>query len=281
MVLMLLGVVACAQTTPELEVASVRRAAPETGPDRTSSLRGGPGTSDPGRVTFSNVTLKQVLLRTQKLRAFQLSVPAWFDTEHYDIAAKVSAGTTDDQFAIMIQNLLVQRFGLKLHHETREFSAYDLVVAKGGPKLQQSDRSVAQAPRRPGNTAADADGFPVLRAGSRDLISSTIEGHVRLSASHQPIASLVNMLNNQLGRPVRDKTGLTGTYDFKLDYSMEGLVSRKQRGGLPALSSPDSGDGAPSIFTALQQRLGLKLVQTRSPFDVLVVDHAEKLPTEN
>jgi uncharacterized protein (TIGR03435 family) len=110
----------CGQSAPPaFEVASVKQAAPSNGPVR-SSMRGGPGTSDPGRITYTNVTLMSVLLRAYEVKSYQASGPDWLSSERYDIAAEIPPGATKEQFNLMLQRLLADRVHLALHHETKQ-----------------------------------------------------------------------------------------------------------------------------------------------------------------
>jgi len=214
---------------------------------------------------------------------FELSGPGWLDSERYTISAKIPPGATQEQFRHMLQNLLIDRFGLKFHHESKIVPAYELVVVSGGAKLRESDaQAAASAPTAPPSrtVAVDKDGFPVLPPGVYYL-QSFQDGRNRFSA-RLTISQLAGRLERETGRPVIDKTGLPGTYDLKLDYSVEGLggqrwVARAQQ-GLDA-GAPD--DGGPTLLNALQQQLGLQLEDRKEPFDVIVIDHLEKVPTED
>lgn len=122
------------------EVASVK-SAPVPGNGQGvffGPARGGPGTPDPGQITWSFATLKGMLLTAYDLKNYQVNGPSWLDTERYDVAAKVPAGATKEQVRVMWQNLLRDRFGLALHHESKEFQVEDLVVGKDGSKLKES-----------------------------------------------------------------------------------------------------------------------------------------------
>jgi uncharacterized protein (TIGR03435 family) len=202
----------------------------------------------------------------------------------------------------MWQNLLAERFHLILYHETRDFPAYDLAVAPGGPKLKEwtPDPNVDSAAAGPGGR--DEQGFPRLRPGlpgsatsfavRRDGMPSMIRETHRQSMAEfaKGLGASLNRANAQpIGAAtprVTDKTGLTGVYEFRLEF--EGTVA------LPGPPAPalfpgdaapvagDPGEGGLSLFTALQKQLGLKLVKAKSvPVDVLVIDHADRTPTEN
>src|SRR5258706_15278617 len=120
------------------EVASIKPAAPpEMGMMRVGS-RGGPGTGDPTRFTASNFSLSNLITTAYDLRPYQLTAPSWVNSERFDVVAKVPEGATKEQFRAMLQNLLVERFKLVIHRETKELPVFELVVGKGGPKFKES-----------------------------------------------------------------------------------------------------------------------------------------------
>jgi len=175
-----------------------------------------------------------------------------------------------------MRNLLAERFRLAVHHETKLLHVYELVVAKNGPKLKEAASSAAPAP--PGDLSRiqkDADGFPIIPPGRPGFISSFGPGlQSHWTARQQTMAQLVGMLHqpNAVMDPVIDKTGLTRKYDFTLEY--------KVRLPAGAAGAADDTPGA-SLFDALEQQLGLKLTETKAPYDVVVIDHAERVPSEN
>jgi uncharacterized protein (TIGR03435 family) len=266
------------------EVASVRATGPPAVGQGTE-VRGGPGTADPGQITYERIFLGQVFrIAFGATWDFQISGPGWLDTERYNISAKIPAGTTQEQFRLMLQNLLVDRFALRFHREQKLVPAYDLTVAGGGSKVRESvpESNASPSPassRTP--QSLDKDGFPVLPAGV-NFAQSLKNKRNRITIRMMTMMQLAGRLERELGRPVLDKTGLTGSYDFKLDYSIEGLggqrwVTRAQQ-GLDADSPDDTG---PSIFAAVQQQLGLKLEDRKAPFEAIVVDNLTKTPTGN
>jgi uncharacterized protein (TIGR03435 family) len=256
----------------EFEVASVKPA----GPNSIRNSEGGPGSRDPGRYTFTNATLRDLLYGAYGLEdQEQISGPGWIDVERYDISAKIPPGTTREQFQEMLRVLLVERFKLKVHHETKQFPVLELVVGKNGPKLKES----AGSPDATGPPPPDRDrnGFPVLPAGRPGLISSFGPGaHSAWTARQQETPELARSLSGPMaaGRHVVDKTGLAGKYDFTLEYD------RVRPSGPPGSAAPDDNPGL-SIFDAVQRQLGLRLVEGKAFFDVIVVDRAERVPTEN
>jgi uncharacterized protein (TIGR03435 family) len=306
-----------AENSPAFEVASVKPAAPITDNRIMVMLRGGPGSPDPGQITYTNVTVKNVLTQAYGVKSFQISGPSWLDSERYDIVAKVPRGATKAEFMVMLQNLLAERFKLTLHREKKDLSMYALVVGKNGPKMKESVEDPApeegDAPKAGGPAADDAmaaavmrqlkmarDGIPVLPPGSggRGTVSMMMgSGNARMTATKQTMASMAEMLSNQLDLPVVDMTGLTGKYDYRLSYAPEGGIGfRPPPGigppppaapppgeggpGMPMAGAPDGGS-SPNLFTALQEQLGLKLEQRKGPVDLLVIDHLEKVPVEN
>jgi uncharacterized protein (TIGR03435 family) len=298
-----------AAETPTFEAASVKPAEPQTGMAIRVMMRGGPGSEDPGQLRYSNVTLKNVLMNAYAVKGYQISGPKWLETERFDIVAKIAQGATKEQFQLMLQNLLAERFKVALHHETKELPMYALVVGKGGSKMKESkeEDTAASAPPPPpppgagrdgepekGRVKIGADGMPQLPPGmgKNGLMMMMMNGRMRLVGNRQAISQLTEMLGNQLGRPVVDGTELKAKYDFTLDFTPEGMNGPmgmmpppppQHEGGPgpggPMASAPDT--GGPSIFTALQEQLGLKLEQRKGPVDLLVIDRAEKAPTEN
>ena len=122
----------------EFEVASVKPAAPQTGGRVFVGRQGGPGTPDPGRVTYTNVALKNLITMAYDVKPYQVTGPDWLETERFDIQAKLPQGATKEQANMMMQNLLAERFKLSFHKVTKEFPLYELVVGKNGPKLKAS-----------------------------------------------------------------------------------------------------------------------------------------------
>jgi uncharacterized protein (TIGR03435 family) len=243
--------------TPAFEVASVKR----SGPASVRNFEGGPGTRDPGQITCTKASMNDLLAHAYGIEFFQISGPAWFssETETYDLHAKVPAGTTKEQAKIMMQSLLAERFHLAVHHVSKDFPAYEIVVAKSGVKFKEATSGPIQA----------KEGFPELPAGRAAATTAHTVGHARLAAHLEPISVLISMVRYSAGQPIIDMTGLKGLYDFYLHFD-------------PApLSAEPREDAAPSLPVALEQQLGLKLESKKLPFDVIVIDHVEKVPTEN
>ncbi len=267
------------------EVASVRPTAPGTRPDASRE-----GTFDQQTVTFRTAQLIQIIRAAYGVDFDRISGPAWLYDEKYDIVAKVPPGTTKEQSNVMLQNLLAERFKMTLHHVSKEFSAYELTVAKGGLKLKETADPTAQA-ARPGDVPRDAktnsDGFPEIPPGTSGMRGDSRSGVTYLTFRAQPLSVLMFQLAAGLGTitgtnryamgHVVDHTGLTGKYDFNLKFA-----GRIGPGGMDSAPSLDAGaDPAPDIFEALEKQLGLKLTKSTISEDTLVIDHIEKVPTEN
>jgi bla regulator protein blaR1 len=256
---------------PAFEVASIKPNKSATG---MSLLR-----TTPVGFSASNVSLKAVIQHAYGVEENQiLGAPGWLGSERFDIEAKVSSSDTDalhnlnpDQRKLMLQPLLADRFQLKVHTEARDLPVLVLVVAKGGPKLHEA---------KPGDTypnglkGFDGGGGPGMMLGKPG----------QLTAQGVDLSSVAKQLSMQLGRTVEDKTGLTGKYDFTLKWTpdrdpspMPGGPEAGQQGPAATLST-DSSEA--SIFTAVQEQLGLKLESGRAPVEVLVIDHVEA-PSEN
>jgi len=257
------------------EVASVKRAVPQA---PSVGMGGGPGTPDPGRLTVTNMQLSSIILYAYNVRSFQLSGPAWLDGERFDIVAKVPAGTTRKQSQVMLQNLLAERFKLVVHKESKEALFYALVIGRGGVRMRES-------PDNEGNAKQEASAGPAAlgkerspersaeRAARAGMMMGFSGNSLRIQCSRMGTAELAQILSENLDRMVVDQTGLTALYDFTLEYSPEGLAGPAERG-------QENGSG-PTIFSALQDQLGLKLESRKGPVDLIVVDSIEKDPTEN
>jgi uncharacterized protein (TIGR03435 family) len=202
-----------------------------------------------GRFSATNVTAKILLIAAYKLQAYQIiGGPAWMDSDRFDIAAKAEDKANAEQVAEMIQSLLADRFKMTFHHETRELPVYALVVAKNGSKLKAS----------PGGDNHD---------------SNTLRG--KITGSNIPLETLVVLLSNQLDRLVVDRTRLTGYFDLLLEWSPDASRPSADAGG-GAATEPSG----PSIFTAVQEQLGLHLEATKALVDAIVIDAIER-PSEN
>ena len=242
------------------EAASVKPAKPDNPPGQGVSRAPG------GRFTAVNAPLRFLILYAYQIQGYQLiGAPDWIANERFDIVAKmdgdppsiVTAGP--DPMRLATRTLLADRFGLVIRHETRELDIYALTMAKPGvqpgPALKPSteDCSAMAARARATPPAPNADGTPPFICGQ-----SLGPGRIRFAG--YPLSLFANGLSQIVGRTVIDRTGLAGNWAFDLTYAVE--------------PSPDS--DAPSLFTAIQEQLGLKLEATTGPVDVLVVDRVQR-----
>jgi uncharacterized protein (TIGR03435 family) len=199
-----------------------------------------------GRLSAENATLKQFLQAAYDLNALEISGPGWLDSDRFDLIAKSPQGVPDSDLMPMLQSLLKERFQLTAHRENKEMPVYDLIVAKDGLKISVFDPSHIP-PTPPRNGAA-----------------SMIIGAMTMP-------QLAHSLTPAAGRPVVDKTGLEGRYFCAVTFSP-----------LAAQANSNMADVAPlDLFAAVQQQLGLRLEPTKAPREILVVDHAERIPSEN
>lgn len=217
-----------------------------------------------GRLTATAVTVRDLLRMAYRIQPYQLvGAPAWISTRRYDIEAKAEDGPPQQE---LLRALLRDRFKLAIHNETREMSTFALVLARGdgtlGPQLTRSAFDCAQylagphALPEPGSTPNCA-----TRIGPGALAGNAI----RMSQLATGLAPLVNRITT-------DRTGLTGGFDVELKWAPE-QPPADIAGTAVSGSAPDAG---PSIFSALQEQLGLKLISEKGPVDVLVVDHLEE-----
>ena len=226
-----------------------------------------------------------------------MSGPEWLDTERYSIVAKVPAGATKEQVLAMWQNLLASRFQLKLHRETKEIPIYEISVGKGTPKLTPTAKvdTPPPPPSGPVSITRGPDGCPVYPPGRSGTSFMMMPGRFQMCAHGVTLEGLANVLTSQLSRPVIDKSGLSGEFDFRLEFEPEvqtgfmaapvggGIASAAQSGPPPEGSAPQGMnlEPAPPIMTAFQKQLGLKLEAKKAPAEMLTIDKAEKVPTDN
>jgi uncharacterized protein (TIGR03435 family) len=229
---------ALAQTT--FESVSVKA----TPPGATRSVY----RTTPGLLTIENAPLSELIRRAYNVHTYQISGgPAWLGDARFNITAKASGNPDQYQMVMMVRALLADRFKLKVHHESKEGTVYLLIALKGGAKLQPP----AHPDQQP-NVVVAADELPGTK-----IPVEIIKGY------NASMAVLASNLASVVERPVIDRTGITGQFDFEFSFGPEN----------------SSNDGAPSIFSAIQ-KLGLKLESGKGPVPTLVIDHAEK-PLEN
>jgi uncharacterized protein (TIGR03435 family) len=228
---------------PAFEVASVK---PNKSGERRSGMR-----PYPERLTATNSTLKQLILYAYHLQGYQVAGPGWIGTERYDVAAKAETSTSTEQLRLMLQTLLAGRFKLQFHREKKELPVYWLVAAKNGPKLSHDESLLDKGPpTQPGLM------FMAQRSNLEDFAAA---------------------LTRFVGRPVLDRTGISGQFVFYLDWTAAptagaDIATADAAGPPPAANA--------SFVTALHEKFGLKLEAGKAPIEMLVIDNAEK-PSEN
>jgi uncharacterized protein (TIGR03435 family) len=221
----------------------------------------------PDGLSASGVPIKALIGFAYNVKEFQMSGgPGWLDTERYDIEAKMDEATIAslrkmtpeqgiEQRRLMVQSLLAERFKLKVSHSSKEMAVYALLVAKNGPKLTKT----ADDPSAPGG-------------GQRKMMSMQAG---ELTANGIPMNALADRVAREVGRNVIDKTGLQGRYDFTLHWTPERAPGGSADGGSgPAPPPPDA--SGPSIFTALQEQLGLKLESQKGPVETIIIESVER-----
>ena len=313
-----------AQTTspkPSFEIVSIKPSPPNL------NIRGGGPRGD--RLNLTGASLRMLLQQGYArpnpvaggIQQIQIvGGPNWIDSDLYDVNAKAECAggpIPREQMQLMIQSMLEDRFQLKAHTETRELPIYNLVVGRDGSKIKlsedQTPAPITQAgppqlcgpapppitlpplppPPAPGGPGPAPTPPPPPRGALRMMIG---QGGLNMQGTATPFANFVSMLSQFSGRPVIDKTGLKGLFDFTLHFSREGITlpglppggpppgAVLGGGPGPGLGGPGgpadtAADPTPSLFTAIQE-LGLRLESSKGPVEVLVVDSAQK-PSEN
>jgi uncharacterized protein (TIGR03435 family) len=249
------------------------------------------------RVDIGISSLSELIGMAYKVKYYQIQGPDWLGPtgQRFDILAKMPEGATKDRVPEMLQALLAERFKLTLHHTSKETQIYALVIGKNGLKMKETppDAPVAAA----GDGAAPAADSNMKVSGTQEkgmTITNTpagtqkvtmVEGVVHVEASKMPMSMLAEALSRYVDHPVVDMTELKGNYQVVLDISQEDIrnVMRSVGAAMPAGAggaTDSASEPGSSILTSVQQ-LGLKLEARKSPLDMIVIDHLEKLPTEN
>src|ERR1017187_8871388 len=230
--------------SPRFEVASIKAANPSA--PRGGRLAAPPINTKPGLLTARNATLKQIIRGAYTLENYQISGgPEWIDSAGFDVEAKSTDGANREQLLLMLRALLADRFKLRFHREKKELAVYALVVAKGGPKFQ------------------------ALTAGADSVPNKT--DHMRLK-DLPSLATFLTRLSSD--EPGFDRTGLTGQFDIDLDIGK--IVQEATQGEQAAEPAAMRERMFEATVNAIQDELGLKLVPTKAPVELFVIDHAEK-----
>lgn len=254
--------IAYSQTQPSFAVASIK---PSNSADQRPLFK-----ILPEQVTASNVSVKRLIEIAYNIKDFQISGgPSWMDSALFDVNAKPEGTAKPDQLMPMLQSLLAERFKLIVRHDTKELPVYALVVAKNGPKFKDAHESDPNIPELNGRTDLPA-------IGSRMRVNIIRRG--RLTTQGSDMATLSSQLSRFLGRSVVDKTGLKGSYDLKLEWVPdENQVANFQAIGVPeGAGAPPADWPGPTLFTALEEQLGLKIDSQKGSVEVLVVERVEK-----
>ena len=246
-----------AQSEPAFDVASLKR-------NVSLNDSGGGGPRPGGRYRLSNMPARSIISVAWSIPTNRvLGGPAWVATDRYDLDATMKENATQDEMRAMLRTLLRERFQLAAHVEQRDLPVYHLTVARPGerPGLERSTFDCGDPAARKRDTAAALAARP-----GRMLCGFTVNGGL-LDAGGMTMETLAQLLTSQAGRPVIDRTKLTGGYNVLLKWT-------------PTLGTDAPAADAVSIFTAVQEQLGLKLESATAALDVVVIDRIER-PTEN
>ncbi len=270
---------------------------------------------DGARVDIGYSGLTELITMAYRLKRHQLQGPDWMSAQRFDIQAKLPAGATKDQVPEMLQALLVERFGLKFHRDTKEQAMYALVVGKGGSKLKDADpdpdpaTAVEAAPTKGTQTftmgaaggqttvrMAQGGGGAVVTGGPGGMGAARVEmgsdGMMHMELKKITMTAFSEMITRFVDKPVMDQTELKGNYKVTLDLAMSDMMGAARAAGAGmgiAMGGPISAGGAGgeasdpsggSIFQSVQ-KMGLKLEPKKAAVEILVVDHLDKKPTEN
>jgi len=272
---------------------------------------------DASRAEYDYMSLKDLIAVAYNVKAYQITGPDWLDKQRFDIAATMPEGASKDDAPKMLQALLAERFKLVAHRDTQDHPVLALVVAKGGPKLKESPAAGEpidpDAPLKPGEMKMDtadgpvrmtrhADGTITENMGAKGTVVIKMDGQtVHMDADTVTMSGFADMLTGIMqmggggGRQVVDMTELKGNYQVAVELSIAGLIAAAQAqgmnmpggaasggaaGGAPAPAASDPGGGGSTVYASVE-KLGLKLEPRKAKVEQVVVDSAEKAPTEN
>jgi len=230
-----------AASAAEFEAASLK-------PSKAGTARGSMR-MDSTRLTYTSVSVRDCIMSAWNVKGYQIDGPDWFGADRYDLAATSATPVEEDALKSMLQTLLIERFHMKVHVEKRDLPVFAMVVSKNGAKMKD----------------AAAPGRPAIRMNGGGVVFTSVT-----------ISDLIDLMSRahlaELDRPVVDDTGLTGRYDVTINLfgTQEEMMS--------ALSKGDFGS---SIFTLIQEQLGLKLEPKKLPLQMVVIDQAERTPSGN
>jgi uncharacterized protein (TIGR03435 family) len=255
---------------PEFEVASIKTNPAQSGFHFASdAATGGPGTADPGMFRCSRCSLATLIVKAFNLQPYQFPGRTTLTANTYDIQATIPSGATQEEFLAMLQNLLKDRFGLTWHFQEKTMKGYHLVVAKSGAKLKESTDQPRSGPAESHNHGG------VMAFGTS----------ASFRAAGQTTADLARVLSDQIGLPVDDETGLAGKFDISLRWSRPTAAEHTgdhAEGAGHGYRDSGSDAPAPTLFDALPQQLGLRLIPAEQALARLfIVDRVSEHPTEN
>ena len=253
------------------DVASIRPAPPYPSQGGVNTtVQGGPGTKDPTHIRWNFASLTNIIDAAFAVRPNQVTGPGFLNGAMFNIEATVPAGATREQVRAMWRNLLADRFGMVARVEKKEFDGQELILAKGGPKFQESKLSDAVQPQTPvfENGRLKSPGIAAMSQNVRGFQAN------KVMANAQPMSAIANLLISELNEPVVDRTELLGKYDFEFDFIPRATSSKAGKNGLP----PDIGL---DIVEALDEYLGLKVRKAKIPLDHVIVEKINRDPTEN
>jgi uncharacterized protein (TIGR03435 family) len=313
-----------ASTTPTkklaFDVATVKPAAPLDPAQMAAAMRAGKMLRiglhiDASRAGYYYLPLKQLIAVAYGVKPYQITGPAWLDTERFDIEGTYPEGATKTDAPAMLQSLLVDRFKLTVHRTTDEHKVLALVTGKNGPKLTEAttkpepiDESVPLKPREtqmdtqdgPVRMAMGKDGSAVVNMGTKGTLTYKFDvpervihmtsSNVTMAGFADTLSSLLTQFSGGTAGLVVDETGLKGLYEVAVDLSLDDMMAMARSQGFGAAPAPGPGTAGPaaasdpgggtSIYQSVE-KLGLKLEERKAPVEQLVIDHVEKTPTEN
>jgi uncharacterized protein (TIGR03435 family) len=296
---------AAAQTkgVPAFEVASVSPSVPLQTQISTGQLRIGATITD-SRVDLKSTSLSELVALAYRLKPYQLTAPDWMLSERYDVMATIPAGASKEQVPEMMQTLLAERFKLRVHTDKKEQSVYALIVGTDGHKLKSSEPAPsAPAEPEPGAQSVEFAGQKIQMGANGESATvsgpdgqtvrvSQADGRMRMEFGRVSMAQFAETISRFVDRPVVDATGLTGTYQVPLELRQEDLMAMVMVqaraagvslpvGALPGATPGQAAEPASSSIFESVQKLGLKLDSRKMPVDMIVVDSAERKPTDN
>ena len=272
--------VAWAQTPKvEFEVASVKPSGPRPADHVNIGLR-----IDGAQVSAAFFSLKDYLGMAFRMKEYQITGPEWIASERYTVNAKLPDGAKREQVPEMLQSLIVDRFQIKMHRESKEFQVYALVVGKGGPKFKEA---VEDPAANAGAVTVNVNGGPQGTTVQMGNGSSFTLANNRVETKKLPMVGLADTLARFVDRPVVDMTELKGNYDVTLEFSPDDfrvmMIRAAMKAGvvLPPQATRMVEESSDDGLLRAVESVGLKLERRKAPLDVLVVERAVKTPTEN